>query len=116
MAYYTARYFYSTVRIRLEFSETDLRTVSGYNQFTVNSSQVELLLMVRTNILVKHHPDHADWSVMVLATLLSRVDSTLLLSTPEIILNCFINITLLISSVDSSLLLPSPEITLKLFH
>ena len=27
MAYYTARYFYTTVRTRLEFSETDLRTV-----------------------------------------------------------------------------------------
>ena len=55
MAYYTVRYSYTIVRTRLEFSETDLRTVSGYDQFTVNSSQVELLLTVRTNILVKHH-------------------------------------------------------------
>ena len=45
------------VRTRLEFSETDLRTVSGYDQFAVNSSQVEFLLRVRTNILVKHPPD-----------------------------------------------------------
>ena len=44
------------VRTRLEFSETDLRTVSGYDQFAVNSSQVEFLLTVRTNILVKHPP------------------------------------------------------------
>ena len=44
------------VRTRLEFSETDLRTVSGYDQFAVNSSQVEFLLRVRTNILVKHPP------------------------------------------------------------
>ena len=43
------------VRTRLEFSETDLRTVSGYDQFAVNSSQVEFLLR-RTNILVKHPP------------------------------------------------------------
>ena len=57
MAYYTVRYSYTTVRTRLEFSETDLRTVSGYDQFAVNSSQVEFLLTVRTNILVKHHPD-----------------------------------------------------------
>ena len=57
MAYYTVRYSYTTVRTRLEFSETDLRTVSGYNQFAVNSSQVEFLLTVRTNILVKHPPD-----------------------------------------------------------
>ena len=56
MAYYTVRYSYTTVRTRLEFSETDLRTVSGYDQFAVNSSQVEFLLTVRTNILVKHHP------------------------------------------------------------
>ena len=52
MAYYTVRYSYTTVRTRLEFSETDLRTVSGYDQFAVNSSQVEFLLTVRTNILV----------------------------------------------------------------
>ena len=44
------------VRTRLEFSETDLRTVSGCDQFAVNSSQVEFLLTVRTNILVKHPP------------------------------------------------------------
>ena len=44
MAYYTVRYSYTTVRTRLEFSETDLRTVSGYDQFVVNSSQVEFLL------------------------------------------------------------------------
>ena len=44
------------VRTRLELSETDLRTVSGYDQFAVNSSQVEFLLRVRTNILVKHPP------------------------------------------------------------
>ena len=56
MAYYTVRYSYTTVRTRLEFSETDLRTVSGYDQFAVNSSQVEFLLTVCTNILVKHHP------------------------------------------------------------
>ena len=56
MAYYTVRYSYTTVRTRLEFSETDLRTVSGYDQFAVNPSQVEFLLTVRTNILVKHHP------------------------------------------------------------
>ena len=56
MAYYTVRYSYTTVRTRLEFSETDLRTVSGYDQFAVNSSQVEFLLTVRTNILVKHPP------------------------------------------------------------
>ena len=56
MAYYTARYSYTTVRTHLKFSETDLRTVSGYDQFAVNSSQVEFLLTVRTNILVKHHP------------------------------------------------------------
>ena len=62
MAYYTVRYSYTTVRTRLEFSETDLRTVSGYDQFAVNSSQVEFLLTVRTNILVKHHP--ADWAKM----------------------------------------------------
>ena len=54
MAYYTVRYSYVTVRTRLEFSETDLRTVSGYDQFAVNPSQVEFLLTVRTNILVKH--------------------------------------------------------------
>ena len=59
MAYYTVRYSYTTVRTRLEFSETDLRTVSGYDQFAVNSSQVEFLLTVRTNILVKHHPGHS---------------------------------------------------------
>ena len=47
MAYYTVRYSYTTVRTRLEFSETDLRTVSGYDQFAVNSSQVEFLLTVR---------------------------------------------------------------------
>ena len=58
MAYYTVRYSYTTVRTRLEFSETDLRTVSGYDQFAVNSSQVEFLLTVRTNILVKHPADH----------------------------------------------------------
>ena len=46
------------IRTRLEFSETDLRTVSGYDQFAVNSSQVEFLLRVRTNILVKHPPCH----------------------------------------------------------
>ena len=46
------------VRTLLEFSETDLRTVSGYDQFAVNSSQVEFLLRVRTNILVKHPPAH----------------------------------------------------------
>ena len=57
MAYYTVMYSYTTVRTRLEFSETDLRTVSGYDQFAVNSSQVEFLLTVRTNILVKHPPD-----------------------------------------------------------
>ena len=56
MAYYTVRYSYTTVRTRLEFSETDLRTVSGYDQFAVNSSQVEFLLTVCTNILVKHPP------------------------------------------------------------
>ena len=49
-------FLYTTVRTRLEFSETDLRTVSGYDQFAVNSSQVEFLLTVSTNILVKHHP------------------------------------------------------------
>ena len=54
MAYYTVRYSYTTVRTRLEFSETDLRTVSGYDQFAVNSSQVAFQLTVRTNILVKH--------------------------------------------------------------
>ena len=59
MAYYTVRYSYTTVRTRLEFSETDLRTVSGYDQFAVNSSQVEFLLTVRTNILVKHPPGKA---------------------------------------------------------
>ena len=48
--------FSKPVRTRLEFSETDLRTVSGYDQFAVNSSQVEFLLRVRTNILVKHPP------------------------------------------------------------
>ena len=48
MAYYTVRYSYTTVRTRLEFSETDLRTISGYDQFAVNSSQVEFLLTVRT--------------------------------------------------------------------
>ena len=37
MAYYTVRSSYTTVRIRLEFSETDLRTVSGYDQLAVNS-------------------------------------------------------------------------------
>ena len=58
MAYYTVRYSYTTVRTRLEFSETDLRTVSGYDHFAVNSSQVEFLLTVRTNILVKHHPGY----------------------------------------------------------
>ena len=56
MAYYSVRYWDTTVRSRLEFSETDLRTVSGYDQFDVNFSQVEFLLTVRTNILVKHHP------------------------------------------------------------
>ena len=60
MAYYTVRYSYTTVRTRLEFSETDLRTVSGYDEFAVNSSQVEFLLTVRTNILVKHHPVVSD--------------------------------------------------------
>ena len=58
MAYYTVRYSYTTVRTCLEFSEIDLRTVSGYDQFAVNPSQVEFLLTVRTNILVKHHPGH----------------------------------------------------------
>ena len=57
MAYYTVRYSYTTVSTRLEFSETDLRTVSGYDQFAVNSSQVKFLLTVSTNILVKHHPE-----------------------------------------------------------
>ena len=32
MAYYTLRYSYATVHTRLEFSETDLRTVCGYDQ------------------------------------------------------------------------------------
>ena len=52
------------VRTRLEFSETDLRTVSGYDQFAVNSSQVEFLLRVRTNILVKHPPDDINSPVL----------------------------------------------------
>ena len=51
------------VRTRLEFSETDLRTVSGYDQFAVNSSQVEFLLRVRTNILVKHPPGLSSTTV-----------------------------------------------------
>ena len=59
MAYYTVRYSYTTVRTRLEFSETDLWTVSGCDQFAVNSSQVEFLLTVPTNILVKHPPGSA---------------------------------------------------------
>ena len=64
MAYYTVRYSYTTVRTRLEFSETDLRTVSGYDQFAVNSSQVEFLLTVRTNILVKHHPEKCKFGLI----------------------------------------------------
>ena len=48
------------VRTRLEFSETDLRTVSGYDQFAADSSQVAFLLRVRTNILVKHPPGQLD--------------------------------------------------------